>query len=980
MALGWNEIRERAARFSLDWELSYNEEADSKSFIDAFFEVFGIPRKAVASFEHKVKKLNEHDGFIDLLWKGTLLIEMKSKGKNLHKAFEQSKEYIYGLPNYEKPTYILVSDFQNFRLYDLEDDVLTEFQLNDFANFVQLFGFIAGYQKRVYKEEDPVNIRAAYLMGKLHDALKEVGYSGYELEKYLVRLLFCLFAEDTHIFQLHSFQQYIEDKTNIDGSDLGMHLAHLFQVLNTQEDKRQKTLDESIAAFPYVNGHLFEEQLSFASFNSKMRHTLLECCYLDWGKISPAIFGSMFQSVMDFKQRRDLGAHYTSEKNILKLIKPLFLDNLWKEYESVRNSHAKVIEFQKRLASLRFLDPACGCGNFLVVTYREIRKLEIEIIKTRLFKHMGLRKEVAQEASINIRQLVLCDVDRFYGIEVEEFPAQIAQVALWLMDHQMNMLVTHEFGRYFTRLPLQKSAMIVHGNALKIDWDSLLNPEKTITIYANKLNYIELEAEVNEPAGHFKTANVIAQRVERVEQFTKDTVESEIRYDYIIGNPPFIGSKLMSKKQRDEVADAFDHIEGCGVMDYASAWYVKASKYLQKYWDDNPNHDQNNTQVAFVSTNSIVQGEQVGLLWQYLISKFGVSINFAHRTFRWSNEAKGVAAVYCVVIGFAKISVPDKKIFVYDTVNGDPNEIPVSHINPYLVEGKDVFIRSRQHPICQVPEMNFGNMPLDGGNLLLTDAEKNELLANEQKVAAFIKPLISAREFLNNENRWCLWLVDIQPSDLRKMPSVMERIEKVRKFRLASVAPSTQKFAAIPSLFRDRNNPETCIVIPRVSSEKRNYIPMGFFDKKSIISDTCMSIPNGTLYHFGILMSEMHMAWVRYVCGRLESRFRYSKDIVYNNFPWPENPTEKQKLAIQNAVEDILETRLKFPNSNLADLYDRTSMPLELLKSHQNLDKSIDLAYRPQPFVNEAKRIEYLFDLYDKYTAGLFTVKKRGRK
>ena len=905
---------------------------------------------------------------------------MKSRGKNLDKAFEQSKEYIYGLPPYEKPGYILVSDFQDFRLYDLEDDILTEFQLKDFTNFVQLFGFIAGYQKRVYKEEDPVNIRAAYLMGKLHDALKEVGYVGHELEKYLVRLLFCLFAEDTHIFQLHAFQQYIEDKTNIDGSDLGMHLAQLFQVLNTREDKRQTSLDESVALFPYVNGHLFEEQLSFASFNSKMRRTLLECCYLDWGKISPAIFGSMFQSVMDAKQRRDLGAHYTSEKNILKLIKPLFLDSLWTEYESVKNSHSKLVEFQKRLASLRFLDPACGCGNFLVVTYREIRKLEIEIIKARLFKHMGLRKEVAQETSVNIRQLVLCDVDRFYGIEVEEFPAQIAQVALWLMDHQMNMLVTHEFGKYFTRLPLQKSALIVHGNALQIDWDSLLNPEKTITIYANKLNYIEFESVVNEPVEHFKTANVIAQKVERVEQFTKNQVESEIKYDYIIGNPPFIGSKLMTQKQREEVAEAFDHFEGYGVMDYVSAWYVKASKYLQKYWDGDPNHDQNNTQVAFVSTNSIVQGEQVGLLWQYLISKFGIVINFAHRTFSWSNEAKGVAAVYCVVIGFAKKSVPDKKIYFYDTVNSDPKEIPVSHINPYLVDGEDVFIRSRQHPICNVPAMNFGNMPLDGGNLLLTDAEKNELLAKEPKVAPFIKPLISAREFLNNEKRWCLWLVDIEPSDLRKMPLVLERIENVRKFRLESVAPSTQKLAKIPSLFRDRNNPETCIVIPRVSSEKRAYIPMGFFDKSSFVSDTCMSVPNGTLYHFGILTSEMHMAWVGYVCGRLESRFRYSKDIVYNNFPWPENPTDKQKLAIEDAAMDVLETRSKFQNSSLADLYDRTTMPIDLLKSHLELDKLADLAYRPQPFVNEGKRMEFLFDLYDKYTSGLFPVEKKGRK
>jgi len=925
MALGWNEIKERAVKFSKEWENTFNEEADAKPFLVEFFNVFGISSRKVATFEHKVKKLGETEGYIDLLWKDNILIEMKSRGKNLDKAYQQAKDYLPGLKQYELPKYLLISDFENFRLYDMDENTEADFQLKDFVNHVHLFGFIAGYQKREYKEEDPVNIEAAYLMGKLHDALKDAGYTGHELEKYLVRLLFCLFAEDTTIFEKNAFKEYIENKTNEDGSDLGMHIAQLFQVLNTPNDRRQKTLDESIAIFPYVNGALFEEQLSFASFNSRMRQTLLECCYLDWSMISPAIFGSMFQSVMDATQRRNLGAHYTSEKNIQKLIKPLFLDKLWQEFEANKNNTNKLKVFHRKIASLRFLDPACGCGNFLVITYRELRMLELAILKE-------LQKG---QQVIDIESLMQCNVDRFYGIEYEEFPAQIAQLAIWLTDHQMNMLVSQEFGEYFVRLPLRKSAKIIQGNALRTDWDSL------------------------------------------IELLPWEGKTDREQYDYILGNPPFIGSKMMTQQQRNEVGEMFDYVDGVGVMDYVTAWYAKAAKYLQKHYDPNVNSDFQRTKVSFVSTNSIAQGEQVGLLWQYLILKFGITINFAHTTFRWSNEARGNAAVYCVIIGFAKDEEANKKIYIYNDIKGDPHEVIASHINPYLVDGKDVFIRHRQRPVCNVPEMSFGNMPLDGGNLLLSDNEKIELVIKEPEISKFIKPLISAKEFLNNEKRWCLWLINAEPSEIRKFPLILDRIEKVKEFRLSSVAPSTQKFASTPALFRDKNNPSTCIVVPRVSSENRKYIPMGFFDKTSIISDTCMSIPNGILFHFGILTSEMHMTWVKYVCGRLESRFRYSKDIVYNNYPWPENPTDKQKEAIEKAAQKVLDARAEFPNSSLADLYDPLTMPPVLVKAHNELDKAVDLAYRSQPFINETKRIEFLFELYDKYTAGMFAVEKK---
>lgn len=965
MALGWNEIKERAVRFSDEWKDTHNEEADAKPFLVEFFNVFGITSRKVATFEHRVKKLGEFDGYIDLLWKGTILIEMKSRGKNLDKAYEQAKDYLPGLKQYELPKYILVGDFEYFRLFDIDEDTRTDFKLSELVDNVQLFGFIAGYQKRVYKAEDPVNIEAAYLMGKLHDALKDAGYTGHELEKLLVRLMFCLFAEDTSIFGRHSFQEYIENKTNLDGTDLGMHLAQLFQVLNTPNEKRQRTLDESLSVFPYVNGHLFAEQLSFASFNTRMRKTLLECCYLDWGKISPAIFGSMFQSVMDAGQRRNLGAHYTSEKNIQKLIRPLFLDKLWQEFETARNNPNQLRAFHKKIASLRFLDPACGCGNFLVIAYREIRLLEFAVIKE-------LQKG---QQVFNVASLMLCDVDRFFGIEYEEFPAQIAQVALWLIDHQMNMLISQEFGEYVVRLPLRKSGKIVHGNALRTDWDSLLLSETTITIHAVEANIVQVrEAELK-----YGKVNVFAEKINITDK-APDEEAPNIQFDYILGNPPFIGSKMMTAQQRAEVAQMFDNIEGCGVMDYVTAWYANAAKYLQKHHDPDKKNVAQNTRVAFVSTNSIVQGEQVGFLWQFLMSGYGITINFAHKTFKWSNEARGNAAVYCVIIGFAIDDDPAKRIFLYDDINGEPHEAMASHINPYLVDGKDVFIKHRQNPLCNVPEMSFGNMPLDGGNLLLSDTEKDELLSSEPGASKFIKPLISAREFLNNEKRWCLWLVDAEPNELRKLPLTLKRIGKVKQFRLESVAPSTRKFAVIPSLFRDRNNPQSFILIPSTSSENRKYIPFGFLSNFEIANNSCHTIPNGTLYHFGVLMSEMHMTWVRYVCGRLESRFRYSKDIVYNNYPWPENLNDKQKEAIEKAAQKMLDARTGFPNSSLAELYDPLLMPASLVNAHNELDRAVDLAYRPQPFINETKRIGFLFELYDKYTAGMFAEGKRKKK
>src|SRR5665647_66587 len=935
MALGWNEIKERAVKFSKEWAGTCNEEADAKPFLIDFFDVFGISRRRVATFEHKVKKLGDFNGYIDMLWKGTILIEMKSRGKDLDKAFVQAREYIDGLKQYELPRYILVSDFENFRLYDLEDGSQTNFHLKDFVKHVREFGFIAGYQKRTYKAEDPVNIEAAYLMGKQHDALKEAGYTGHELEKYLVRLLFCLFAEDTTIFETRIFQEYIETKTNEDGTDLGMHLAQLFQVLNTPPEKRQKTLDESLAAFPYVNGHLFEEQLSFASFNSHMRQTLLESCYLDWGKISPAIFGSLFQSVMDANQRRNLGAHYTSEKNILKVIKPLFLDKLWQEFETVKSNTNKLKQFHRKIASLRFLDPACGCGNFLVITYREIRLLEFDILK---------EMQKGQQVT-NVANLMLCDVDRFYGIEYEEFPAQIAQVALWLIDHQMNMMISQEFGEYFVRLPLRKSAKIIHGNALRTDWDTMIEP-------------LPWENEA-----------------------------ATIQFDYILGNPPFIGYAWQSESQKSDMAFIFNNINGAGVLDYVAAWYIKAAQYLEKHNTDvaNLTSFQNlsgsATRVAFVSTNSIAQGEQVGILWNELFNRYKIKIHFAHRTFKWGNEAKANAAVHVVIIGFSNFDIPEKFIYEYEDIKAEPHELKVKNINPYLVEGKDNFITKKSNPICNVPSICRGSDATDDGNLLLSLSEKEELLQKHPDIEDWIRPFLMGREFLNNIPRFCLWLKDIQPSELKNHASVYERIERIKKFRSNSKRPQTIKMAQFPSLFGEERQPESnYLAIPKVSSENRNYIPIGFCTKDIICGDKLFNLPNATLWQFGIITSLMHMTWMKYICGRLKSDYSYSNTIVYNNYPWPENPSEKQKEVIEKAAQKVLDVRAAFPNSSLADLYNPLTMPPALVKAHNELDKAVDLAYRPQPFINETKRIEFLFELYDKYTAGLFMVEKKKKR
>ena len=749
MPLSWNEIKSRALAFSKEWSDENSEHAEGKSFWDGFFSTFGVTRRRVASFEQHVKKTGGRDGYIDLLWKGVLLVEHKSRGKSLDQAYQQALDYFPGLKEYDLPKFTLVSDFSRFRLYDLEKNIQHDFELKDLHKNVHLFGFIAGYQTHKIKEQDPVNIKAAELMGKLHDQMQEVGYEGHPLEVYLVRLLFCLFAEDTGIFQRQQFREYIEDKTNEDGSDLGYHLDALFYVLNTPNESRLKNRDEQLGAFSYVNGKLFEERLPPAAFDSGMREALLDCCALDWGRISPAIFGSLFQSVMDKAKRRNLGAHYTSEKNILKLINSLFMDDLRVEFKKVKNNRNRLFQFHKKLRTLKFLDPACGCGNFLVIAYRELRLLELEVLHA---SNSGEQKD------LNVHNLISLDVDQFYGIEIEEFPVQIAQAALWLMDHQMNMKVSEEFGLYFARIPLHSSANIVYGNALQIDWNEVVPAEQV---------------------------------------------------NYIMGNPPFVGKKEQTKEQKQEMMDIFNNHKGCGVLDYVCCWYVKAVEFSKA---------NNDVKTAFVSTNSISQGEQVGVLWKYL-APMKIAISFAHRTFQWSNEARGKAAVHCVIIGFSTISKVKKYIYSYDHVQGDPQRATVKKINPYLIDADTLFLENRSMPVsASALTMNYGSMPIDKGHLILSEEEKIDICKKDKRIEKYIKQYMGGNEFLNKKQRYCLWLFGVDPSELRQFEIIKDRLERVREFRKSSNRPQTRALADTPYLFGENRQPDSeFLLIPKVS-------------------------------------------------------------------------------------------------------------------------------------------------------------------
>ncbi len=905
--LSWNEIQERATEFASKWAGETYEKGESQSFWSDFLNIFGIDRRRHgAFFEYAIKKGNGKQGFIDMFWPGKMLAEQKSGGRDLIKANVQAYEYLETMPDHDLPEAIVISDFTSFQFINLETREKTEFILEKLPNHVKIFGFLLGQTSKNIAEQDPVNRKAAEAIASLHNQLRDDNYIGHDLEVLLVRLVFCMFADDSGIFDFNELFDYLNNRTSDDGSDFGPRLMQIFQALNTKSSNRQSSLDEVIASLPYVNGGLFAESITSPSFTSKMRTELLDAMKLDWSKVSPAIFGSMFQGVMDEKQRRNLGAHYTSEKNILKVIKPLFLDDLYDEFTNAmqagpRKKFDELRKLQDKIAGLKFLDPACGCGNFLVISYRELRLLEHKIVAI-LAKDNSNAIDMFATAGEGAG-VIKVNVDQMYGIEIEEFPSLIAQTALWLTDHQMNMEYSKQSGRAFKRLPLTHSATIVNDDALTKDWAEVINPKEL---------------------------------------------------DYILGNPPFIGSKMMTALMRNELLAQFPNVKGAGVLDYVSAWYAKSTAMMTQ---------NRKIRTALVSTNSITQGEQVPILWKYLFNQ-GIIINFAHQTFRWSNDAKGNAAVYCVVVGFSFNNNIKSRLFEYPDVKSDYIENSAKNINAYLIDAPNIFIDRRGKTLSNVPPMNFGDMPLDGGNLLLTTEEKNELIKINPVIEKYIKRLIGAKEFLQGGKRWCLWLLDSKPDELRQIPEVLKRVEKVREFRASSNRPQTRERANTPTLFGEiRDFGKHYIVIPRVSSEKRKYIPIGFFGENEITGDTCQVIPGATLYHFGILTSRIHMAWMRTVAGRLESRYRYSKDIVYNNFIWPQI-NDTQKSEIEKLAQFVLDARNEYPNATLADLYDPLTMPPSLRSAHKNLDRAVDKLYEISLSAPDTERVAKLFELY----------------
>ena len=945
MPISWNEIRHNAIKFSREWAGVKSESAEKQTFWNEFFQVFGIKRRVVASFEEAVKKISGDYGRIDLFWPGILLVEHKSFGEDLRKAETQAFQYIRDLANDparrdEIPRYIIVSDFARIALHDLEPEeqrdlplfdkkrgITHEFPLADFHRHVQHFAFIPGYQQHKFQEQDPINIEAVEILGNLHDALEAGGYKGHDLERFLVRILFCLFAEDTGIFERESFRLYLENRTAADGSDLGLHLARLFEVLNTEDkpvNKRQKNLDETLAAFPYVNGDLFNEHLGFADFNSDMRNALLACTRKDWSRISPAIFGSLFQSIMQPKARRQIGGHYTSEPNILKVVRSLFLDELRAEFESLKADRStrrrgRLEEFHAKLCRLKFFDPACGCGNFLVITYRELRQLELEVLKELFGKQTEL-------TLAEINKLSQVDVDQFYGIEIGEWPARIAEVALWLMDHQMNLKISEAFGQLYQRLPLKKSPHIHCANALRVDWKQILPPAQC---------------------------------------------------SYVLGNPPFVGKKEQNAEQKADMDLLFGNVKGAGVLDYVTGWYRKAAEYIQ------------NTRivVGFVSTNSITQGEQVGLLWNEVFLRFNLNIHFAHRTFAWKSEARGKAHVHVVIIGFAGFPAEQKTIYEYEDLKGEPHAYRAANINAYLADASNVVLTKRTQQIAGGPEISYGSMANDRrktdkglGNLILDAEDRAKLLIESAGLKPYVRPFMGSEEFLNSTQRWCLWLVDAPPNVIRSSETLLARIEAVRKAREESTREETKKLAKTPTLFGEIRQPDsTYLLVPKVSSETRPYMPVGFIKPNVIANGSALIVPNATLFHFAVLSSAMHMAWMRYTCGRMKSDYQYSSQIVYNNYPWPQTATAKQRAAVEAKAQAVLDARQQFPAATLADLYDPLAMPPALAKAHAELDRAVDLCYRPEKFESDRQRVEFLFALYEKLTAPLLPVAKSKR-
>lgn len=898
-------IRDDARRFASRYADARSEQSERQSFWNEFFAVFSIDRRQVAAFELLAQRASTGgQGWIDLLYPGQMGVEHKSADANLDEAMDQLVDYLPGLDAATHPWLLVACDFQRFQWRNLNDGTHGSFPLNELADNLDLFWWLSGYgaPHEQYTNLEDANIAATALLAKVHDRLLASRYPVGPLREWMTRILFCLFADDTGIWDRAAFHAFIAAHTRPDGSDLGQTLAVIFQVLNTPPSGRQQTLGEELDAFSYVNGDVFETTLPIPVCDAETRAALLDACTFNWAAISPAIFGSMFQNVMTAPERRQLGAHYTTEANILRTIRPLFIDRLEADLAAA-TSVPKLQAFLDRLPALTFFDPACGCGNFLVIAYREVRRLETEALR-RLRDRKGGAGQLSVDITINCR----VRVDQFYGIEVEEFPALIARTALYLMDHLANRDVSAEFGQHYVRFPIPAAPHIVHGNALRLSWDNVLPPE---------------------------------------------------RCDYLLGNPPFVGHSRTDDQQKRDKALVFSSPGApsrWGRLDYVACWYVKAVDYLRG----------RSGRAAFVSTNSLVQGEQIRSMGPYLLDN-GFQIDFAHRTFKWTSEARGRAHVHCVIIGFSHNSTRVKKrLFSYPDLAAEPTVHEVGNINPYLVHGPNVVVSKRTVPfLTGLPEATKGSQPTDEGHLLVTEEQYPEV-SSDPVAAKYLRRYLQTTELMGGRPRWCLWLVDASPAELRGSRVIRDRLSRVARARRASRTPSVRAAADTPALFTQRRQPSArYAAMPEVSGDFRTYLPVALLDPHEAVAGNKLITWSGAdMWLFGVLHSAMFNAWVRTVGGRMKSDPSLAPDLTYCTFPFVE-PTVAQRARVTAAAEGVLAARGRHPEASLGDLYDPLTTPADLLAAHRTLDAAVDswIGGRRR-FDDDIDRLERLFSRY----------------
>lgn len=930
--LSINAIRDRCVKFAYDWsDCVGDEKQDGHEFMRELMKCFGITKRKAISYERRSNRASTgRQGYIDALIPGKALIEMKSAGKDLDKAEEQALDYIHDLADVETPRLLIISDFRRIRIVDLGNDIMTadgidsghtEFELAKLPDHVDDLKFLAGYGMVQVgsREQEEASIRAARVMADLYEALDGSGYSDHEASIFLIRTLFCLYGDDAGLWERDLFAEFLDTRTREDGSDLGAQLAVLYQTLSTPVECRQSTLDELTARFPYVNGGIFEERLNIPSFSSAMREELVRACAFDWSGISPAVFGSLFQAVKSPEARRELGEHYTSETNILKTLGPLFLDELRQKFADHVHDAKKLTDLRKELGELRIMDPACGCGNFLVVAYRELRSLDTEILVR--IRELELARKDNDEFQATMffddrgeHAEIMVQLDHFFGIEIEEWPARIAQTALHLAHHQANREMERLLGQAPSILPLSTSAHITIGNALRTDWTQVCSPSPTVRI---------------------------------------------------VGNPPFIGQSMRSEEQTDDLrlvwGDGYD-----GYLDYVTGWFIKASQYF----DAVPR----GSRFAFVSTNSIAQGAPVASLFRPLLEG-GWRIRFAHQTFAWTSEAPGAAAVHCVITGFDRGAPHEKArpvLFTYLSPKALPEAVPVDHINPYLVEGPDIFVDKRTTPLAPIlPAVRFGSKPADGGHLIV-EAEDYPRFAADPIAAKYLRPFRMGREVVRGLDRWCLWMhtEDFDPRDIDLSPILKERVRACATFRQGSKKKATVLGAQTAHLFQENHQPsEPYVAIPRVVSETRPFYTAAHLSEDVIAGDQLYTALDPDGFLFAIISSSMFITWQRAVGGHMKSDLRFSNKIVWNTLPLPA-VSDKQRAAIIAAGQGVLDTRAEQPGVSLADMYNPLAMAPSLLKAHRALDRVVDRAFgaRKALETNE-QRLAILFKRYQEMTA-----------